>query len=101
METTELALKFGLIGWRGELDDPTLFEWLSKKYKVTVKETSFLNTYLLLFKDCILCQYYGLELEGRIADVILPEILKLWKCKEGVLEGPSIENYEEPETEWT
>jgi hypothetical protein len=40
-------------------------------------------------------------LESRIADEILPDILKLWKCKDGVLEGPSIENYEEPETEWT
>ena len=100
METTELALKFGLIGWRGELDDPTLFEWLSKKYKVMVKETLLPNTYLLLFEDCILCQYYGL-LGSRIADEILPDILKLWKCEEGVLEGPSIENFIEPETEWT
>jgi UDP-galactopyranose mutase len=34
-------------------------------------------------------------------DKILPDTLLLWKCKGGELEGPSMENYEEPNTDWT
>jgi hypothetical protein len=36
-----------------------------------------------------------------IVKKILPDITLLWKCEDGELIGPSLENYEEPNTDWT
>ena len=37
----------------------------------------------------------------KIVEEVLPDILKLWKCEDGELIGPSLGNYVEPNTDWT
>ena len=105
MDTTELILKFGWIGWKGGLEDPdSLINWLYTNYGIWIKETPLPNPnayYLLLFSGEILCQYFGLKQRNKIVEEVLPDILKLWKCENGRLKGPSLENYEEPNTDWT
>ena len=102
MDTTELILKLGLIGWVGGIEDPkSLFDWLFKKYGIKIKETPLPNTYLLFFENSILCQYFGIKLDDKSVERILPDILKLWKCEDGNLIGPNIDYYIEPNTDWT
>jgi len=102
MDTTELILKLGWIGWKRGLEDPdSLINWLHINYGVLLKETPLLNVFLLLFNGEILCQYFGLKQRKKIVEEVLPDILKLWKCEDGELMGPSLENYEEPNTDWT
>ena len=105
MDKTELILKFGWIGWKGGLEDlDSLINWLYTNYGIWIKETPLPNPnayYLLLFSGEILCQYFGLKQRSKIVEEVLPDILKLWKCEDGALIGPSLENYDEPNTDWT
>ena len=101
MDTTELILKFGWIGWKGGLEDPnSLINWLYKKYGIDIWEKRP-GPFSLVFQGYTLCDYYGIMRKEDIVKKILPDILKLWKCENGRLEGPSLENYKEPNTDWT
>jgi hypothetical protein len=101
MDTTELILKFGWIGWTRDLIEiDTLVDWLYKEYGIDIEEKRP-GSFSLLCQSHVLCDYYGVMGKKDIVKKILPDILKLWKCEEGKLEGPSLENYEEPNTDWT
>ena len=101
MEETEMILKFGWLGWRGDLSDLNfLFDWLYREFGLYLKEEQP-GTFKLTFQSCTLCKYFGVRSREEIIDKILPDILLLWKCEDGKLDGPSLENYEEPNTDWT
>ena len=103
MNTTELILKFGWIGWTGDLMDlDSLINWLYKEYGIDIEEgVRSPGSFTLVFQRYILCDYFGVIGKNDIIKKILPDILKLWKCEDGELIGPSLENYEEPNTDWT
>ena len=99
-DITELILKFGWIGWKGDLKDlDSLFDWLYKEFGIYIEEGKF-STHLI-FQGSVLCDYYGVWSKECIIQNILPDVLLLWKCEGGNLEGPSLDNFEEPNTEWT
>ena len=101
MEKTDMILKFGWLGWRGDLSDiDSLFDWLYKEFGLDLEEEQP-GTFKLIFQSRILCKYFGVRSREEIIDRILPDTLLLWKCEDGKLEGPSLENYEEPNTDWT
>ena len=103
MDTTELILKFGWIGWTRDLMDlDSLIDWLYKEYGIDIEEgLRSPGSFTLVFQRYILCDYFGVMGKNDIIKKILPDILKLWKCEDGELMGPSLENYEEPNTDWT
>jgi hypothetical protein len=103
MDTTELILKFGWIGWTRDLMDlDSLIDWLYKEYGIDIEEgLRSPGSFTLVFQRYILCDYFGVMGKNDIIKKILPDILKLWKCEDGELIGPSLENYEEPNTDWT
>lgn len=103
MDTTELILKFGWIGWTRDLMDlDSLTDWLYKEYGIDIEEgLRSPGSFTLVFQRYILCDYFGVIGKNDIIKKILPDILKLWKCENGELMGPSLENYEEPNTDWT
>ena len=103
MDTTELILKFGWIGWTRDLMDlDSLIHWLYKEYGIDIEEgLRSPGSFTLVFQRYILCDYFGVMGKNDIIKKILPDILKLWKCEDGELIGPSLENYEEPNTDWT
>lgn len=101
MDTTELILKFGWLGWKGDLSDiDSLNDWLFKNYKIEITELGP-TSYSLSFEYCNLCNYYGVNGKDEIVKKILPDITLLWKCENGKLDGPRYENFEEPNIEWT
>ena len=102
MDLTELILKFGWIGWKGNLEDVnSLLDWLYREYGICLEEqVKPLKSFKLSFQECTLCKYYGVEGKSEIISKILPDITLLWKCKGGKLSGPSFVNYEEPDIEW-
>jgi len=103
MDTTELILKFGWIGWTRDLMEiDALVDWLYKEYGIDIEEgLRSPGSFTLVFQRYILCDYFGVMGKNDIIKKILPDILKLWKCEDGELMGPSLENYEEPNTDWT
>jgi hypothetical protein len=103
MDTTELILKFGWIGWTRDLMEiDALVDWLYKEYGIDIEEgLRSPGSFTLVFQRYILCDYFGVMGKNDIIKKILPDILKLWKCENGELMGPSLENYEEPNTDWT
>ena len=103
VDTTELILKFGWIGWTRDLMDlDSLIDWLYKEYGIDIeKGLRSPGSFTLVFQRYILCDYFGVMGKNDIIKKILPDILKLWKCEDGELMGPSLENYEEPNTDWT
>ena len=103
MDTTELILKFGWIGWTRDLMEiDALVDWLYKEYGIDIEEgLRSPGSFTLVFQRYILCDYFGVIGKNDIIKKILPDILKLWKCEDGELIGPSLENYEEPNTDWT
>ena len=103
MDTTELILKFGWIGWTRDLMEiDALVDWLYKEYGIDIEEgLRSPGSFTLVFQRYILCDYFGVMGKNDIIKKILPDILKLWKCEDGKLIGPSLENYEEPNTDWT
>jgi hypothetical protein len=103
MDTTELILKFGWIGWTRDLMEiDALVDWLYKEYGIDIEEgLRSPGSFTLVFQRYILCDYFGVMGKNDIIKKILPDILKLWKCEDGELIGPSLENYEEPNTDWT
>ena len=103
MDTTELILKFGWIGWTRDLMDlDSLIDWLYKEYGIDIEEgLRCPGSFTLVFQRYILCDYFGVMGKNDIIKKILPDIFKLWKCEDGELMGPSLENYEKPNTDWT
>ena len=103
MDTTELIFKFGWIGWTRDLMKiDALVDWLYKEYGIDIEEgLRSPGSFTLVFQRYILCDYFGVMGKNDIIKKILPDILKLWKCEDGELIGPSLENYEEPNTDWT
>lgn len=55
------------------------------------------NFWVTLVYDKGIIKYYQ---RGREIDIVL-DILLFFKCIGGVISGPSVYNYEEPEQEWT
>ena len=103
MDTTELILKFGWIGWTRDLMEiDALVDWLYKEYGIDIEEKRS-GSFSLIFQGYTLCEYFGVMGMGKedIVKKILPDITLLWKCEDGELMGPSLENYEEPNTDWT
>ena len=101
MDTTELILKFGWIGWTRDLTDlDSLIDWLYKEYGIDIWGKRP-GSFSLVLHGYTLCDYYGIIGKKKIKKKILPDILKLWKCEDGELIGPSLENYKEPNTDWT
>lgn len=99
MDQIELILKLAEIGWRGEIENiDSLFDWLYKNFQITLEKKG--NTYILRFGNYVLCRYYGVK-KNEVPEKILPDVMLLWKCKDGIIDGPSLDNYEEPEVEWT
>jgi hypothetical protein len=75
---------------------------LYKEYGIDIEEgLRSPGSFTLVFQRYILCDYFGVMGKNDIIKKILPDILKLWKCEDGELIGPSLENYEEPNTDWT
>lgn len=103
MDTTELILKFGWLGWTGDLEDiDSLLDWLYKDYGIDIEEgLRCPGSFTLILQGYAVCDFFGILGKEGIIKTILPEILKLWKCEGGELVGPSLENYEEPNTDWT
>ena len=101
MDTTELILKFGWIGWTRDLREiDSLVDWLYKEYGID-REEKKLGSFSLNFQGYTLCSYYGVMGKDDIIKKILPDITLLWKCEDGNLTGPNIDYYEEPNTDWT
>ena len=100
MDLTELVLKLDMIGWSGGLTDiPSLAIFLYRQYFIAIDYDS---SYTIYFENQPIIKFYNLKDSAEsYSKVLIPEILKLWKCRDGVLEGPSLENYEEPDTDWT
>ena len=99
MEEIELILKLSEIGWIKEIEDVDfLFDWLYRNFQISLEKRG--DAYTLYFGNCILCRYYGIK-KYEIPKKILPDITLLWKCKDGIIDGPSLDNFEEPEVEWT
>lgn len=102
MDQTELILKLAEIGWRGDLFNIfSLRDWLYKNFQILIEKRNVIGSWRLWFGDKILCQYYNIRDEEDLIMKILPDITLLWKCESGILDGPSLDNYEEPKTEWT
>lgn len=100
METTELILKLGWIGWTNNLSDfDPLLNWLYKEYGIYIEKEG--KSFNLIFQNHYLCRYYNITRKDDIIKYILPDVTLLWKCCDGNLDGPSLDNYEEPNIEWT
>ena len=101
IDTTELILKFGWLGWKGDLRDiDSLVDWLYKEYGIYIEKKKS-GAFSLMFQSCVLCDYFGVNGKDDIVEKILPDITLLWKCEDGKLKGPSLDNFEEPKTDWT
>lgn len=82
------------------MDLDSLIDWLYKEYGIDIEEKRS-GSFSLNFQGYTLCDYYGVMGKEDIVKNILPDITLLWKCEDGELMGPSLENYEEPNTDWT
>ena len=101
MDTVELILKFGWLGWKGDLSDiDSLVDWLYKDYGIVIEEKRK-GSFSLIFQSHVLCDYYGIVGKEDIIKKILPDITLLWKCEDGNLNGPCLDYFEEPDIEWT
>ncbi len=62
MDTTELILKLGWIGWSGDLekDVDSLVDWLYKEYGIDIEEKKP-GSFSLSFQGRVLCYYYGVS----------------------------------------
>ena len=97
LSETDIVLRLSYLGYPGKFNLQDVMDWMYREYQIIVdKDNNFYKIYygtkLLLIvrlKDCdIFC-------------ALMDIILKLWKCEDGILSGPSIENFEEPDVEWT
>lgn len=100
METTELVLKLAEIGWKGDLTNlSSLFDWLYREFQITIEKKY--TTWYFWFGEWLVYKYFGIKSDEEIVTKILPDVTLLWKCSGGNLEGPSLDNFVEPEKDWT
>lgn len=110
----DIILKLNYIGYSRPIKDlitdlPGILEWLCKKFNFTYITTPF--TTIKTGQVSIIALVHGKEIVSKyfidnseksgISVLLVPEILKFWKCIDGVLEGPDWSIYITPQEDWT
>ena len=97
---TDIILRLSYIGYSGKTNLQDLMDWMYKNYQISLdNDIPFWKLYfenkLLIISKIVNLDDYGIFL------YISELILRLWKCENGILDGPEINNFEEPDIEWT
>lgn len=102
---SDIVLRLSYIGYRGKFNLRDTISWLWESFgiQIVMRNNGEFYGYNLYFKSHLLLiiQFGNNEEESEIFRVIMGIILKLWKCENGILSGPSIDNFEDPDIEWT
>lgn len=98
----EIELRIFYLGYRGKIEErlgSELFRWLYDNYSIRVIQEYPYN-YKIFYGT-----KYLIELTSRSKKhpiyTILSEILKLWRCKDGILSGPDYYYYYLNDEGWT
>lgn len=102
IEKEDVLLKLSYIGYPGEInpeENQKIYEWLYKNYGIFIDDSKP-STINIFFETRKLSTYFYKDLTLQFW-CSLKDILALWKCNNGVLSGPSIDNYINPNREWS
>ena len=101
---SDIVLRLSYIGYRGKFNLHDTISWLWMNFGIQiVKNNEEYYSYNIYFESHLLLiiQFGNNEEESEVFRVIMGIILKLWKCENGILSGPSLDNFEDPDIEWT